>query len=96
MVRVPFCAAAVTRVSTDTSVASAAGVVVKTTGSVVGVGDDDGESDPLDEDEEPAGLPFSAVAVALQAVTPSMATTAIPETTAERMLDFTREYPSQT
>jgi len=47
-------------------------------------------------DEVPAGFPFSAVAVALQAVTPSMATTAIPETAAERMLNFTREYPSQT
>ncbi|GAA2035325.1 hypothetical protein GCM10009740_27790 [Terrabacter terrae] len=43
-----------------------------------------------------AGLPLSEGVEELQAVTPSMARTAIPESAAERMLDFTRVYPSQT
>src|SRR6478736_4337059 len=86
----------VTRGSTATSSALAAGVVVKTTGSVVGVGEGDSDESPDAAADELAGLPLSAVAVALQAVTPSMARTANPETAVERMLDFTREYPSQT
>ncbi|GGM90778.1 hypothetical protein GCM10009721_15340 [Terrabacter tumescens] len=96
MVRVPFWAEAVTRVSTATSSAPAAGVVVNTTGSVVGVGLGDSDEPSDAPADELAGLPLSAVAVALQAVAPSMARTAIPETAAERMLNFTREYPSQT
>lgn len=53
--RVPFSAEAVTRVSTETSSESSSGFVLKTTGSVVGVGaGDDVSSDGADE--EPRGL----------------------------------------
>ncbi|GAA1968378.1 hypothetical protein GCM10009817_05390 [Terrabacter lapilli] len=97
MVRVPFSAEAVTRVSTGTSFASSPGVVLKATDAVVG----DAVPDSVPEPLAPAvadvpGLPLSAGAPELQAVTPSMARTAIPESAAERMLDFTRVYPSQT
>ncbi|GAA5024283.1 hypothetical protein GCM10023258_16200 [Terrabacter aeriphilus] len=45
----------------------------------------------LSDDALVDGLPLSAVAEALQALAPSTASTATPDTAAERMLDFTRK-----